>query len=285
MNILQLGSKGTCFSDPHVRNLNFALVLLFCEDSGHCTNHVGKRVGLDDENVADVGVLEHHSTDGVDVGLVLGNAIVGNVQLAVGGVGSTVTVGEVVDDEDAGVVAAAGVGGADLAEGSVNERNLGASVPETISKDQNNSSENNSHPLEGGYIGDLGGGGGEGAGQGGNGEAEDLGAVVSVGPLVDADKGVAGVGGAAGRAGSGVGGGDAGAGGPGGGAGDNGGRRDGRGGPRAGGRRGGGRGRGRRTGAGKALRVPGVVEGADGAGGAAGRARPAVTTALSPGRC
>ena len=53
----------------------------------HVGHHVGKRVGLNDQDGADVGVLHKGLADGVDVGLVVGGAIVGNRKLAVGGSG------------------------------------------------------------------------------------------------------------------------------------------------------------------------------------------------------
>lgn len=50
-------------------------------------DHVGQRVGLDDEDGADVLVLEEDGADGVDVLLVQSDTVVGNGKLAVGGVG------------------------------------------------------------------------------------------------------------------------------------------------------------------------------------------------------
>ena len=53
----------------------------------HVGHHVGKRVGLNDQDGADVGVLHKDLADGVDVGLVVGGAIAGNSEFAVGGSG------------------------------------------------------------------------------------------------------------------------------------------------------------------------------------------------------
>lgn len=72
-----------------------------------------------DEEDANVGVLDDHGADGVDVLLVLGNTAVGDGELAVGGGGGAVAVGEVVDDELTGVVATSLVGTADVGQSAV----------------------------------------------------------------------------------------------------------------------------------------------------------------------
>lgn len=126
------------------------------------------------------------------------------------------------------------------------------------------------HPLEAGNIGNLGGGGGHGAAEGRDGLVHDLVAVEAVGPLVNTDERVAGVGGA----------GAAGAGGNGGRGRSSGARR------RRNGRVDGGRRNGRRNGsrgrAGQTLAVPVVLVRAGAAGLAASRAAPAITSALAP---
>lgn len=53
----------------------------------------------DDERDGDIGVLLDDGGDGVNVGPVLVHAVVGDGVLAVGGQGSTITVGQVVDYE------------------------------------------------------------------------------------------------------------------------------------------------------------------------------------------
>lgn len=63
----------------------------------HVGDHVGKRIGLNDEDDADVRVLNDVLADPVNVGLVVGRAAVGDGPLAVRGGSSAVTVREVVD--------------------------------------------------------------------------------------------------------------------------------------------------------------------------------------------
>lgn len=90
---------------------------------------MGDKVVTDDQENANVRVLENHGADGVDVLLVLGNAAVSNGVLAVRGGGSAVAVGKIVDDELAGVVSASGVGLANIGQCGVYQGNLGAGVP------------------------------------------------------------------------------------------------------------------------------------------------------------
>jgi hypothetical protein len=63
----------------------------------------------DDEGDGGLGVLLEDGGDGVDVGFVLGEAVVGDGVLAVGSQSSAVAVGQVVDDECADDVCAGGV--------------------------------------------------------------------------------------------------------------------------------------------------------------------------------
>ena len=65
----------------------------------HVGHHVGKGVRLNDQEHANVRVLDDHLADTVNVALVVGRAAVCDRPLAVGRSRSTVTVGEVVDDQ------------------------------------------------------------------------------------------------------------------------------------------------------------------------------------------
>lgn len=232
-------------------------------------DEVGKRVGLDDKDGANVRVLDQELADGVDVGLVVVDAVVGDGELAVGGGSSAVTVGEIVDDEVSGVgrVGTGLVGGADLLKGALHESVNGDVAVE---------------PLEGGDLGNGGSLSGPGASHGRNGMVVDLGGVVAVGPALNTNEGVASEAGSGGSTASDGGGGH---------------RRSGSGdgltsaggdlAGGAGGLAGAGRAGGRSLGGGdlrtgQALEVVGVDLSADVAGGAAGRAVPADTTALGP---
>jgi len=84
----------------------------------------------DDERHGDVGVLLEDGGDGVDVGLVLVDAVVGDGVLAVGGQSGTITVGQVVDYEGAndGRRGAGGVLRFDVGQVGVHGGNLGGCV-------------------------------------------------------------------------------------------------------------------------------------------------------------
>lgn len=60
---------------------------------GEVRHHVGERVGLDHEDGAHVAVGDELRADGVDVGLVVGHAVVGDGVLAVGGGGGALVEG------------------------------------------------------------------------------------------------------------------------------------------------------------------------------------------------
>ena len=64
----------------------------------HVGHHVGQGIGLNDQEHADIRVGDEVLADGVDVGLVVGSTVRGNSELAVGGGGSAVTVGKIIDD-------------------------------------------------------------------------------------------------------------------------------------------------------------------------------------------
>lgn len=82
-------------------------------------HHVGETVGLDHKQNADIAEGGELHLDCVDVGLVVGHAIVGNAILAIGGGGSAVSVWEIVNDKQPCVSGrgASCVGRADVAEG------------------------------------------------------------------------------------------------------------------------------------------------------------------------
>ena len=84
----------------------------------------------DDERHGDIGVLLEDGGDGVDVGLVLVDAVVGDGVLAVGGQCGTITVGQVVDYEGAndGRRGAGGVLRLDVGQVGVHSGNLGGGV-------------------------------------------------------------------------------------------------------------------------------------------------------------
>jgi hypothetical protein len=84
----------------------------------------------DDERDGSLGVLLEDGGDGVDVGLVLGEAVVGDGVLAVGSQRCAVAVGQVVDYESAndGRVGAGGVLGFDVGQVGVHGGNLGGGV-------------------------------------------------------------------------------------------------------------------------------------------------------------
>lgn len=230
---------------------------------------VGKRVGLDDEDGTDVRVLDEELADGVDVGLVVIDAVVGEGELAVGGGSSAVTVGEIVDNEVSGIgrVGTGLVGSADLLEGALHESVNGDVAVE---------------PLEGRDLGNGRGLSGPGASHGRNGMVVDLGGVVAVGPALNTDEGVASEASSGGSTASNGGGGHRGSGGGDGLVSAAGGDLAGGAGDLASAGRAGGRslGGGGRTG--QALEVVGVDLRAVVARGAASRARPANTTALAP---
>lgn len=83
-----------------------------------------------DERHGDIGVLLEDGGDGVDVGLVLVDAVVGDGVLAVGGQSSTITVGQVVDYEGANDRgrSTGGVLRLDVGQVGVNCGNLGGGV-------------------------------------------------------------------------------------------------------------------------------------------------------------
>lgn len=137
-------------------------------------DHVGQAVGLDDKDGADVAVRLELGHDAVDVRLVVGHAVVGNSVLAVGRRCRAVTVGQVVDDEQAGVGrrSAGLVEGANVTEGFGHQgRDLGGSV--TMFKDvsgshqkrkkkrkRNRKGKEDVQPLESGHLGNRGRSGG-----------------------------------------------------------------------------------------------------------------------------
>jgi len=84
----------------------------------------------DDERNRDIGVLLDDGGDGVNVGPVLVDAVVGDGVLAVGGQGSTITVGQVVDYEGTndGRRGAGGVLRLDVGQVGVHGGNLGGGV-------------------------------------------------------------------------------------------------------------------------------------------------------------
>lgn len=235
-------------------------------------DEVGKRVGLDDENGADVRVLDQELADGVDVGLVVGNAAVGDGELAVGGGSSAVTVREIVDDKVSGVgrVGTGLVGRADLFEGALHESVHGDVAVE---------------PLEGGDLGNGRRLNSQAASHGRNGMVVDLGGVVAVGPALNTKEGVASEASSGGSTASNGGGGHRRSGSSGDGLGSAatgnlaGGARDLAGAGRAGGRS---PSSGGNLSAGQALGVVRVDLNAGVAGGAASRTRPANATALAP---
>lgn len=220
-------------------------------------------------------------TDGVDVSFVKVDAVTGNGKLPVGGCCGTVSVREVVDDENAGIVTAAGVCSTNVCQGGVNQGDFGPRIPvaglankHTIPLGSTTKAAmNHLHPLKRRHVGDFGGRCGPGTAHGRDGEAHYLGPIVRVGPLIDTDKRVTSEGRAAGR------------------------RCDG-GARRSAGRRGGGadgggggtRGSGRpgsgswRIAAWEALAVVGVLGLASAAGSAASRAGPSLSATLAPGR-
>lgn len=81
-------------------------------------DHVRQTVGLDNKQGADVAERGELHLDCVDVGLVVGDAVVGNAVLAIGGGGRAITVREIVDNEQTrvGRRRALGVGSADITE-------------------------------------------------------------------------------------------------------------------------------------------------------------------------
>lgn len=84
----------------------------------------------DDERNGDIGILLDDGGDGVNVGPVLVHAVVGDGVLAVGGQGSTITVGQVVDYEGTndGRGGAGGVLRLDVGQVGVHGGNLGGGV-------------------------------------------------------------------------------------------------------------------------------------------------------------
>ena len=84
----------------------------------------------DDERDGDIRILLDNGGDGVNVGPVLVDAVVGDGVLAVGGQGSTITVGQVVDYEGTndGRRGAGGVLRLDVGQVGINGGNLGGSV-------------------------------------------------------------------------------------------------------------------------------------------------------------
>ena len=82
----------------------------------------------DDEGHGNVGVLLEDGGDGVDVGLVLVDTVVGDGVLAVGGQCRTITVRQVVDYESADEGGAGGVLRLDVGQVGVHGGNLGGGV-------------------------------------------------------------------------------------------------------------------------------------------------------------
>jgi len=84
----------------------------------HVGNHIGERIGLNDEDGANIGEGNELAADLVNVRLVVLHTTVGNGKLAVGGGGSAVAVRKIIDDNLGGIrgVGASSVGSADLIE-------------------------------------------------------------------------------------------------------------------------------------------------------------------------
>jgi len=84
----------------------------------------------DDEGDGSLGVLLEDGGDGVDVGLVLVEAVVGDLVLSIGSQCRAITVGQVVDYEGAhdGRVGAGGVLCLDVGQVGVHGGNLGGGV-------------------------------------------------------------------------------------------------------------------------------------------------------------
>lgn len=165
----------------------------------HVRHQVSKRVGLDDKQDPDIRVGDELRADRVDVRLVLRGAAVGVAQLAVGGGGGAVTVGEVVHHEQACVRGCGAlVCGADVGKGACHQGvDLvgGVAFGESAhgpGSDQDAEGKD-SQPLEAGHLGNRGGLGGLGCRQTWDGQGRDLRGIVRVGPLVDANEGVAAV--------------------------------------------------------------------------------------------
>ena len=231
--------------------------------SGEFRAGVGQQKGrteplTNNQNDADIRILDNIGADGVDVSLVLGNTAVGDGELSIGGSRGAVPVGKVIDDEDTGVgrVGTGIVGGADVGESGFHLGDLGLGI----------------HPHEGRNLGDGRGLGNERTRERRDGEVVDLGGVVGVGPHLDTRERVALPGGGAGAYGGLRGGGSGSRGDPG--------RRslD-----RALGARGsaGGGGLGSLR-VGETLEIPVVLLNAGVAGSAASSARPADTATLAP---
>lgn len=171
-------------------------------------HHVGETVRLDDEQGADVAKSGELHLDCVDVGLVVGNTVVGNAVLAIGGCRGTVTVREIVDNEQSCVRrrGARCVGGADVAEGLGHQGgHLGSGVAGgrsacVMSISKPGASWGYIQPLERGDLGDLSSLRGLCRGEGRDRIGGDLGGIVRVGPLLHAREGVAAV--ASGRGGA-----------------------------------------------------------------------------------
>jgi hypothetical protein len=148
-----------------------------------------------DEGHGDLGVLLEDGGDGVNVGLVLGEAVLGDLVLAVGGQGRAVTVGEVVDHEGAHDWgrSAGGVLRFDVGQVCIHGWDLGGGV--TV-YDQHSSfwscRLNNLQPNIGAGVGNLACLGLQAGGQRRNGQRVDLGGVVRVGVDLLAGKWVSG---------------------------------------------------------------------------------------------
>jgi len=130
--------------------------------NAHVGDHVGKRIGLDDEDGADVRVSNEILADAVDVGLVVGSTAVGNGPFAVGSGSSAVTVGKVVDNEVSGLggVGTGLVGSANVGQG-VGEESVDSDVPV--------------EPLEAGNLGNSRSLGGQRRRKAGDGKVVNLG--------------------------------------------------------------------------------------------------------------
>ena len=91
---------------------------------------IGQAVGLNNQSNRDVGVQIELGLDGINVCLVLGETVISNRVLAVGGSRSTVTVRQIVDNEGAhdGWVGTGGILGRDVLQVGSDGWNFGSSI-------------------------------------------------------------------------------------------------------------------------------------------------------------
>ncbi len=144
----------------------------------------------DDPNIRERGQL---LLDGVDVGFVICNTIVGDAVLAIGRRRRAISVGQIIHDKEAGVGRARGlVGGANVGESAGHQsRHLVGCVARAVSaQKQILTGGQNSQPLEGRHLGDGGGLCSHSASEGRDGTSRDLRRIIAIGPHLDTGKGV-----------------------------------------------------------------------------------------------